>query len=255
MLDALDNPRTDFFYRHYYDANALNRARGRFAQRIELAQPAADCATKRGKPHLLEVEPVLDAGRDPDALADDTACGSRNSSSDDRSANRSQANGRTLEEGDRSRPGPRRNPDRDRGDKNLPEHAAIGFLRRLRRGGRQVTERIDGVVGFEAVGAVRAAADPGGQDQALPLDQRTVRAHPVRFGQLVPQVGVAPQRRCNALQRVARLHRVEPARAGISGSCQSIIPNYISHMTAAVWQAFYLALIPIPPTRSRRSLD
>lgn len=44
-------------------------------------------------------------------------------------------------------------------------------------------------------------------------------------------------------------------KAGISGSCQTIIPNYINHMTAAVWQAFYLALIRHAPTISRRSLD
>ncbi len=35
-------------------------------------------------------------------------------------------------------------------------------------------------------------------------------------------------------------------KAGISGSCHTIIPSYISHMTAAVWRAFYLAFVIKP---------
>jgi hypothetical protein len=52
-----------------------------------------------------------------------------------------------------------------------------------------------------------------GHDQRLADAQAARRGEPVRFGEHVPQAGIAPHALCDALQTVAGAHRVERSRA------------------------------------------
>ena len=55
---------------------------------------------------------------------------------------------------------------------------------------------------------VFVAHHPGGDDERQTLDQRALGGKPVDFGQLVPQVRIAPEIGGDRLQRVAGLDNV-----------------------------------------------
>lgn len=74
------------------------------------------------------------------------------------------------------------------------------------------------------------------QDQAAALDQPRLCRQAVRFGQPVPQIGIAPQLGGDARQRVARAHRIAAgaARLGIAVKALDRLAKIgIAHSAAA----------------------